>query len=90
MIWNIIDRRTRPFRWKCVNAIIEATCHDNTVRDSDEAPETPGDVIYDRRESVTLAEAVQWANEQTCPITLYIYDEGGGTRSAGNSQAHST
>jgi hypothetical protein len=41
MIWNIIDRRTRRYRGKCVNAIIEATRHDNTVRDSDEAPEMP-------------------------------------------------
>jgi hypothetical protein len=86
MIWNIIDKRTRRYRWKSVNAIIEATYHDNTVQDSDEAPETLNDVIYDRRESVTLAEAVQWANEQTCPVTLYIYDEGTGTRSAHYSQ----
>jgi hypothetical protein len=90
MIWNIIDNRTRPYRWKCVNAIIEATSHDNTVRDSDEAPVTPNDVIYDKRESITLADAVQWANEHAGPVTLYIYDEGQGTRSAGNTKAHAT
>lgn len=90
MIWNIIDKRARQYRWKCVNAIIEATSHDNTVRDSDEAPMTPSDVIYDQRESVTLAEAIQWANEQTCPVTLYIYDEGRGTSGAGNPKAQIT
>ena len=80
MIWNIIDRRKRPYRWKCVNAIIEDTWHDNSVSDSDEAPEdlSGAGVIYDQRASITLTEAIRWANEQVSPVTLYIYDEGAG------------
>ena len=39
MIWNIIDCRTRPYRWKRVNAIIESIEHDNICADADQAPE---------------------------------------------------
>jgi hypothetical protein len=35
MIWNIIDRRKRPYRWRVVTAIIEATWHDDSCPDSD-------------------------------------------------------
>jgi len=90
MIWNIIDRRTRRYRWQCVNAIIEATSHDNTGSDSDQAPETPDDVSYEELESITLAEAVQWANGQTCPVTLFIYDEGCGFSNAFDIPANNT
>lgn len=39
MIRNIIDRRDRSYRWKTVNAIIEAVEHDNSCADADQAPE---------------------------------------------------
>jgi hypothetical protein len=80
MIWNVIDCRKRPFRWKKVNAIIEATWHDNTVADSDSAPPSSinTEVVYEARECISLHEAIGWANNQTCPVTLYLYDEGGG------------
>lgn len=89
MIWNIVDRRSRPFRWKRVNAIIEAVEHDNSVADADQAPETAAeDVIdYDQREGVTVKEAVDWANQQRCPVTLYLYDDGMGTTSEGHFDA---
>ena len=66
MIWNIIDRRTRPYRWGRINAIIEAVEHDNSVADADQAPESgPLDVIdYDQREGVTVKEAVDWAHHE--------------------------
>lgn len=79
MICNIIDKRTRPYRWREVNAIIEATSHDNACMDADQQPPTDDDLTYDQREDVTLAEAIAWANEQPCPVTLYLYDKGAGT-----------
>lgn len=83
MIWNIIDRRRRPFRWMRVNAIIEAVEHDNSVADAD-----PNDVVdYDQREGVTVNEAVRWATQQRCPVTLYLYDDGKGTTSEGHFDA---
>ena len=79
MIHNIIDRRTRPYRWREVNAIIEATSHDNFCQDADQQPPSDNDLTYDQLENVSLKQAIAWANDQTCPVTLYIYDKGAGT-----------
>ncbi|GAA4765867.1 hypothetical protein [Novosphingobium ginsenosidimutans] len=80
MLWNIIDRRTRPHRWREVNAIIEATEHDNSCKDSDQAPSSDPSqrVDYEALEAVSVAEAVQWADGKPCPVTLYLYDLGAG------------
>ena len=40
MIWNIIDKRTRTYRWKAITAIIEPVSHDNSCADSDQADES--------------------------------------------------
>ena len=74
MIANIIDRRNREYRWKSVQAIVEATQHDNSCDDADQAP--PGDVVFEQRDSVSIADAVGWANSFDCAVTLYLYDEG--------------
>ena len=80
MLWNIIDNRTRRYRWTTVNAIVEAVEHDNSCADAEQAPE--GDplvtVDYDALEAVSVNEAIEWAMGQPCPVTLYLYDEGGG------------
>jgi hypothetical protein len=80
MIWNIVDRRTRRYRWKTVNAIVEAVEHDNSCRDSDQAPLSDVMIVvdYDALEAVSVNEAIAWAMDQPCPVTLYLYDEGGG------------
>ena len=80
MLWNIVDRRQRRYRWKSVNAIVEAIEHDNCCADSDQAPASDPSayVIYDALEAVSVNEAVRWAMEQPCPVTLYLYDEGQG------------
>lgn len=78
MIWNIIDRRKRPYRWRRINAAIEATSNDNSVGDSDQADLLDDDVLYDERRSIPLSRAVQWAMEHETPVTLYLYDEGDG------------
>ena len=81
MIWNVIDRRKRAYRWTKINAIVEATWHDNSVNDGDIAPvvDDQGEVTYDQKEGISVHEAINWANSQTCPVTLYLYDEGTGT-----------
>ncbi len=80
MIANIIDRRTRKYRWKSVQAIIEAIWHDNSCEDSDQAQvgSENGDsyVLYEERDGVSVSEAVTWAQGQSCPVTLYLYDQG--------------
>lgn len=79
MIFNIIDSRARPYRWREVNAIIEATSHDNGCHDADQQPPTDHDLTYDQRENITLAEAIAWASSEPSPVTLYLYDKGAGT-----------
>lgn len=65
IIWNIIDRRERPYRWLEVNAFVEAVEHDNGCRDSDQAPESnPNSVVdYDALEAVSVQEAIEWASK---------------------------
>jgi hypothetical protein len=79
MLCNIIDHRTRPYRWRKVNAIIEATSHDNGVADSDQASSGGETVDYEQREAISLEAAVTWAIQQASPVTLFLYDEGAGT-----------
>jgi len=80
MIWNIIDNRTRPYRWAHINAIIEAAWHDNSCADTDIAPDVDleNEVTYEQRECISLHDAINWANNQACPVTLYLYDLGKG------------
>lgn len=77
-IVNIIDRRKRPYRFYTINAIIEAAWHDNACKDSDQIDDVCGP-DYDEREHIQLHEAINWANGIDAPVTLYIYDQDGGT-----------
>lgn len=82
MIWNIVDRRTRRYRWNRINAIAEATSHDNSRSDGDQAESGPDDIVYDQREGISLADAIAWANSLPGGVTLFLYDEGRGTTAA--------
>lgn len=77
-IVNIIDRRTRPYRFKVVNAIVEAAWHDNSVADSDQVDPYVG-VGYDELVGVSLEEAVRWAAAMPEQVALFLYDDGAGT-----------
>jgi hypothetical protein len=79
MIFNIRDHRKRPHRWREVNAIIEATSHDNSCEDSDQQPPSVDDLTYEQLENVSLQEAIAWADAQPSAVTLYLYDKGSGT-----------
>lgn len=79
MICNIVDRRARPYRWREVNAIIEATSRDNACEGADQQPTSADDVTYEQLENVSVQEAVAWANAEPCAVTLYLYDKGAGT-----------
>lgn len=78
MLTNIIDKRTRPYRWVAVSAIVEATSHDNSVADADQAQQTKDGVEYAEMDKGSLADAVAWANTFPGPTTLYLYDAGEG------------
>jgi hypothetical protein len=78
-ILNIIDRRKKPYRFKRVNAIIEPTRHDNSVKDGDRAGRNPKQdkawIGYDEKEHVDVAYAIQWASKHKDSVTLYLYDK---------------
>jgi len=81
MIWNIVDRRAREYRWKSITAIVEPVFHDNSCPDSDQA-DVPGEGFfdYDQRAEIALADAVVWAQSLPFAVTLYLYDLGDGIR----------
>ena len=79
MILNIIDRRKSPYRFRKVNAIIEPTRHDNSVKNSDSAPKTDAEWIgYAEKEHIGVHEAVAWADSHQDEVTLYLYDHNDG------------
>ena len=76
MLCNIIDRRAHPFRWRRIEAILEATSHDNGCADSDPVMPSDDDLLFDKRDGISVAEAVAWANAQPGMVTLFLWDEG--------------
>lgn len=78
MIYNITDSRKRPYRWRRINAVIEATSNDWNVDDSDEQPSSPDDIVFKDRKNISLQEAVAWASAEPSAVTLFLYDEGDG------------
>ena len=78
MITNIIDRRTHAHRWLAVDAVAEATWHDNSAPgtpEHDNADPTSGDT-FEWRTGLSVAEAVVWAQTFSDEVTLYLYDPG--------------
>jgi hypothetical protein len=77
MIWNIVDSRRNRFRWAKVHANVEATWHDNSCNGADQVPSPAAEleVVFDERENISVNDAINWANCQSCPVTLYIYDD---------------
>jgi len=85
MITNIIDKRTRRYRFLKINAIVEAAWHDNTVKDADQAPPSEKDgPLYEEREHIPLSDAVTWATAFAEPVTLFLYDEDAGITEPGD------
>jgi hypothetical protein len=69
VITNVIDRRCHQYRWQKVNAIVEATWHDNSVADSDQASRAASEedeVDYDQFEGVPLGVR-QSSGRRACP-----------------------
>lgn len=76
MIGNIIDNRTRPYRWKAIYAIVEATHHDNSCRDADWADpnEFRDNTLYEDRVGLSVEAAIAWAATFPDRVTLYLRD----------------
>jgi hypothetical protein len=78
-IVNIVDRRKRQYRFKKINAIVEAAWHDNSLDDADQVASPAEDgPNYAQMEHVALSDAVTWADSFAWPVTLFLYDEDDG------------
>ncbi len=77
-ICNILDMRTRKFRWKTVDAIVEATAQDNRNKDADEAPASnpPEFYTFEELTEISVQEAICWAQQFEFPVTLTLLDGG--------------
>jgi hypothetical protein len=74
VILNIIDERTKLYRWRSVDVVIEPTWHDNTCTDADQTEPQSGESDYQERAEISLTEAITWAMGIGYPVTLYIRD----------------
>jgi hypothetical protein len=88
MITNILDRRTAVHRWARIDAVAEATWHDNMGKpkpghdNADAAASIKLGDTFEVRSLISVAEAIAWASTFPDEVTLYLYDEGswGGAR----------
>ena len=79
MIWNIVDKRNRIYRWQEINAVIEDVANDNTCQDTDVFDEeNEAAPVYDEKRNISLHQAIEWAEAETGKVTLYLYDQGDG------------
>ncbi len=78
MLWNIVDKRKRKYRWQEINAVIEDTAHDNSCEDADQCEVNIDAVMYEERRNILLHDVVKWAEEASGKVTLYLYDKGDG------------
>jgi hypothetical protein len=76
VILNIIDERTKPYRWRSVDVVIEPTWHDNTCADADQSAPQSDESDYEERAEISLSEAIAWAMGIGYPITLYLRNAG--------------
>ena len=75
MIVNMIDLRSRPYRWSAVLAVVEAAAKDNAAEDADMVDAGIGiEIDYAEREGISVREAVLWADRLEGMVTLYLYD----------------
>lgn len=75
MIVNMIDLRSRPYRWSKILAVVESAAKDNAAEDSDKVDVSIGvQVDYAERDGVSVREALLWADALGGMVTLYLYD----------------
>ena len=75
MLTNIVDNRDYRYKFTLVDAIVEATWHDNTIENADQS-EHDNAPDYDERSGLSVNEAFKWAESLKGNVTLYLYDLG--------------
>jgi hypothetical protein len=75
MISNIIDNRKRRYRWRSIDAVIEPAWHDNKCGDSDQAEPCIIESEYNKKNNISVSDAISWALEVKYDVTLFLYDK---------------
>lgn len=75
LIVNIIDLRENSYKWAKVLATAEDAGRATEAKDGDRLKMEPSVAIdYAERESVSVHEAIQWAEYLPSPVVLTLYD----------------
>lgn len=70
MLVNIVDRRENPHN-TLVDVVVEPAWHDNKVPGATQHDVVQGTIA--ERYQVTLASAIEWAQQTEGPHTLFLY-----------------
>lgn len=78
-IANIIDKRTHNYCSFPITAVIEPACMNNDIPGADQYDVDDDGIStsYEERPDTSVYLAINWANEFSFPVTLYLYDFGG-------------
>ncbi len=72
MIANIIDKRTNKYDVRC-DVAFEPSWHDNTIKGATQFYKVRT-FSYDELKNTTVVEAIEFARQWDCSVTMYIYD----------------
>lgn len=79
-IANIIDKRKRKYCFFPITAVIEPAYMNNDLPESDQYDENDDRIstCFEERPDTSIYLAINWANQFSFPVTLYLYDFGSG------------
>lgn len=69
---NVIDRRSNQYDITC-DAVFEPSCHDNYCKNATKF-ESTNEFTVAELWNTTVADAVVFAEQWDCPVTVYLYD----------------
>ena len=75
---NIVDFRANSYRFRKIDAVVEATWHDNRIKNADHVTYVAvagGDgPHYAKRSAISVSEAIEWADTFFTAVTLSLHD----------------
>jgi len=74
MIANIIDKRSNSYNVNC-DVAFEPSCQDNSVKGATQFGWGSKTFTYDQLTHTTIVEAIEYARQWDCAVTMYVYDK---------------
>ena len=72
MIANIIDERTNKYDVRC-DVAFEPSWHDNSIEGATQFYRVRV-FSYEQLQNTTIVQAIEFANQWDCSVTMYVYD----------------